>query len=56
MKHIVALSVKQPAKAALWQEVVCSVAVALQSLFNFAGGGFPFTDFIVDKCDLPQPE
>lgn len=56
MKHLVALSTQRPAEAKVWQEIVCSIAVALQSLFNFAGGGFPVADFLVDKCDLPAEQ
>jgi hypothetical protein len=56
VKHLVILSTQRPAEAKLWQEIACSLTVALQSLFEFAGGGFPFTDFIVEKCDVPVEE
>ena len=55
MKHLRILSAHRPAKAAYWQEVVCSMAVMINAIMGFTGGSIPFVLYIEEKCDIPVP-
>ncbi len=55
MKHFRVISNRAPRTAALWQEIVCQVAVGLNIFLEFLGGSSPILLFVEDKCDLPQP-
>lgn len=53
MKHVRAIS-QTPARAALWQEILCQLNAVFALLLSSFGTGAPFTDFLSAKCDLPS--
>ena len=55
MKHTRPISSQVPAKAAYWQELVCSLSVMVNAVMAFTGGSVPFVLYIEDKCDIPVP-
>jgi len=56
MKHLRSLSKHTPARAALWQDIVCNINAFLVDFLAAFGGSSPFLNFIADKCDLPEAE
>ena len=56
MSHIQRISRECPAKAALWQDVMCEANEVLLQLLSAKGGELPIMEFISDKCDLPTDE
>ena len=53
MKHITRIS-QSPKQGAEWQEILCMLAVTLNMVMGAFGGAAPFTQFIEEKCDIPQ--
>jgi hypothetical protein len=54
MKHIKIVSKRAPAKAAVWQEVLCEVAGVVVGLLGAKGGSVPFLTYLDEKCE-PNP-
>ncbi len=55
MKHVRIISSARLAPAALWQEIVCTVAQGINTFLGFLGGSLPVTTYVEDKCDIPVP-
>lgn len=55
MKHLNPMTHALPGKAEQWMDVVCALAVTVNSLLQFFGGESPFFMYVEDKCDIPQP-
>ena len=55
MKHLSPLAKHRPARAALWQDVVCGLASTLVALLTAFGTSSPTADFVDGKCAIPTP-
>ncbi|MBI5092655.1 MAG: hypothetical protein HZB26_09470 [Candidatus Hydrogenedentes bacterium] len=51
MKHISGISKKGPSKAAIWQDIVCSVTFLFSDVVSAKGGASPFLDVAFNKCN-----
>lgn len=51
MKHITGISAKGPSKAAVWQDIVCSVTYLFADVVNAKGGTSPLVDVAYQKCN-----
>ncbi len=54
MKHIRQVSKGSPAKAAVWQDVLCQLAGVVVGLLGAKGGSVPFLTYLDEKCQ-PNP-
>ncbi|GMV94618.1 MAG: hypothetical protein KJ060_03590 [Candidatus Hydrogenedentes bacterium] len=54
MKHIKRVTKGTPAKAAVWQDVLCEVAGVVVGLLESKGGSVPFLTYLDEKCE-PNP-
>ena len=54
MKHIKQVSRRVPAKAAVWQDILCEVAGVVVGLLDSKGGSVPFLTYLDEKCQ-PNP-
>lgn len=50
MKHIKQITKQNPQRAAVWQDVLCTVAATVVSLLTIKGGGVPLLTWVDDKC------
>ncbi|NUM52776.1 MAG: hypothetical protein HUU46_03950 [Candidatus Hydrogenedentes bacterium] len=50
MKHIRQISKQTPRSAAVWQDVLCTVAATVVGLLTVKGGGIPLLTWVDDKC------
>lgn len=55
MKHIRHVTKRGPAKAAVWQDVLCEVAGVVVGLLESKGGSVPFLTYLDEKCQ-PNPD
>lgn len=55
MKHLTPMTVRRPAEAALWQDILCNVVSVFSGLLRAFGGASPLADYIDDKCLIPPP-
>ena len=51
MKHITRISTKSPSKAAVWQDIVCTVTYFFSSVVGAKGGTSPLVDVAYQKCN-----
>ncbi len=57
MRHLTSITKgAAPARAAVWQDITCTVAFFLEDLLGSFGGQSPLLVFIGDKCHIPDPE
>lgn len=56
VKHIVRLSKKRPVAADAIQEFICSKSKFLYDTLALKGGSIPLLTWIVEECDIPEPE
>lgn len=54
MKHLKRITKATPARAAVWQDLLCELATAAVSLLTIKGGGVPILTYIDEKCQ-PNP-
>lgn len=51
MKHIRDVSKKGPSKAALWQDIACSITFLFSDVVTAKGGTSPLLDVAFNKCN-----
>lgn len=59
VKHVNRLSrrvTRNPRQADQVQDFICTFATILNDLNEAIGGTNPILGYVVDKCDLPEPE
>ncbi|MCC6486442.1 MAG: hypothetical protein IT364_03005 [Candidatus Hydrogenedentes bacterium] len=54
MKHISLVTKTMPARADLWQDIVCEVTGVVVRLLEVKGGSVPLLTFLDEKCQ-PNP-
>ena len=50
MKHVTLVSRKVPARADLWQDILCEVAGVVVGLLDAKGGSVPLLTYLDEKC------
>jgi len=50
MKHVKRISVNSPSKAAIWQDIACTVTTLFANVVDAKGGASPLVDVVFNKC------